>query len=133
MLDTIALVLVLLSGLYFVGLAAASLATPARAKHFLQGFAGSAPAHYTELALRLAVGGAFLLRAAHMPFSGAFALFGWVLVVTTVCLFIIPWQWHHRFAQRAVPYAVRNLRLFAFSSLVLGGFVLACTTYGSAA
>ena len=69
MLDMLALVGVLLAGLYFVGLAAAALAAPARAADFLQGFASSASAHYVELALRLAVGCAFILRAPRMPSS----------------------------------------------------------------
>jgi uncharacterized protein YjeT (DUF2065 family) len=133
MLDMLALVGVLLAGLYFVGLAAAALAAPARAADFLQGFASSASAHYAELALRLAVGCAFILRAPRMHFEPAFAAFGWVIVATTAVLFALPWQWHRRFARRTVPQALRHLRLVGLASLALGGFVLACAVIGRAA
>jgi uncharacterized protein YjeT (DUF2065 family) len=133
MLDALALAGVLLAGLYFVGLAAAALAAPARAARFLLGFAGSASAHCTELALRLAVGCAFILRSPRMPFELAFAIFGWVIVATTAALFLVPWQWHRHFAQWAVPHALRHLRLVGLASLVLGGFVLACAGIGNAA
>ena len=133
MLNAIALFIILLSGFYFVGLAALSLVRPLRATNFLQSFASSAFAHYFELSVRLAVGGAFILRAPQMPFSYAFALFGWVLVITTVCLLAVPWKWHHWFAQKAVPHAIRYLSLVAIASLVLGVFVLTSAIYGSVA
>ncbi len=123
---------VVLTGLYFVALAAVSLLAPDLAARFLLGFAGSASAHYFELVIRLAVGGAFLVHAPRMLFSDVFVVFGWVLVITTVGLFVVPWRWHHRFAQQSVPYAVRHLRLIAIVSLVLGGFVLAAVIRGAA-
>ena len=116
---------VVLTGLYFVGLASISLFAPARAARFLLGFAGSASAHYIELVVRIVVGGAFLLNAPLMLFPGAFVAFGWVLVITSICLFALPWKWHHRFAQKSVPHAVRHLRLIAIASFALGVFVLA--------
>jgi hypothetical protein len=124
--------LVLLTGLYFVGLAMVSLLSPARAAHFLQSMAGSAYAHYLELLLRLVVGSAILVQAPRMLFPGVFVAFGWILVVTTAGLFAIPWQWHHRFAQRSVPYAVRNLKLVAFAAFVFGGFILTAAIRGTA-
>lgn len=125
MINLLASILVLLTGLYLIGLAVFSLLSPARATRFLGSFASSAFTHYLELVLRLIAGGAILLYAPQMLFSGFFLIFGWVLVVTTVGLFAVPWQWHHRFAQWGVPYATRNLRLVAVASFVLGGFVLA--------
>ena len=65
-----------------------------------------------------------------MLFSGLFVVFGWILVVTTAGLFVIPWRWHKRFAEHAVPYAIQQLRLVAVASLFLGGFVLASVILG---
>jgi hypothetical protein len=125
MINLIALILVLLMGLYLIGLAVVLLLSPERGTRFLGGFASSASTHYLELVLRLMAGGAILLYAPQMRFSGFFVIFGWALVVTTIGLFAIPWQWHHRFAQWAVPYATRNLRLVTVVSLIFGGFILA--------
>ncbi len=126
----IASILVLLTGLYLIGLALGLLLSPARATRFLGGFASSALTHYLELVLRLTAGGAILLCAPQMLFSDLFVIFGWILVVTTVGLFAVPWQWHQRFAQWGVPYATRNLRLVAGASFVFGGFVIAAVIFG---
>ncbi len=124
MIDSLASAVVVLAGLYLVGLAVAAFAAPARMIRFLSGFAGSASAHYLELCIRLVVGGAFILTADRLLFPDVFSLFGWVLVVTTAGLFAIPWTWHRRIAQRSVPHAIRHLKLFGLASLVFGGFVL---------
>ena len=130
---SVALLLVLLSGCYLVGLAVLSFLSPERASRFLLSFASSASAHYLELAVRLLVGGAILLSAPHMLFPGAFVIVGWVLVVTTLGLFAVPWRWHHRFAQWGVPHAVANLQLVAVASFSFGGFVIASVVLGSGA
>jgi len=130
MINRLASILVLLTGLYLIGLALVFLLSPARATRFLGGFASSAFTHYLELVLRLIAGVAVLLYAPQMLFSGFFVIFGWILVVTTVGLFAVPWQWHQRFAQWGVPYATRNLKLVAGVSFVFGGFVLASFLLG---
>ncbi len=130
MINLLASILVPLTGIYLIGLAVVLLLSPARASQFLGGFASSAFTHYLELVLRLIVGGAILLSAPGMLFSGFFVILGWILVVTTVGLFAVPWQWHQRFAQWGVPYATRNTRLVAVASFVFGGFVLASVILG---
>ena len=124
MVSTIALLGVLLAGFYLVGLAVLSFIKPATARKFLLGFAGSALAHYLEMAIRLAVGGAFVLRAPLMKLPVVFSIFGWVLIITTACLLALPWRTHRRLAQHAVPHALRRLRLFGLASLALGGLIL---------
>ena len=123
--------MVLLAGFYLIALAGLLLLSPARGKRFLGGFASSAFTHYLELVVRLIAGVAILLYAPQMLFSGLFVILGWVLVVTTISLFAVPWQWHRRFAQWGVPYATRHLRLIAVASFALGGFVLASAILGS--
>ena len=130
MINLLASILVLLTGLYLIGLAVVLLLSPARATRFLGGFASSAFTHYLELALRLIAGGAILLYAPQMLFSGFFVILGWILVVTTVGLLAVPWQWHQRFAQWGVPYATRSSRLITVASFVFGGFVLASVILG---
>jgi len=132
MVDLLASAGVLLTGLYLVGLAAVALAAPAHATRFLGGFATSALTHYLELALRLIAGGAMVVHAPRMRFSDAFALVGWVLIITTAVLVAVPWRWHHRFARWAVPRALPHLRLIAAASLLFGSLVLGCMMLGAA-
>ncbi|MBT9503478.1 MAG: hypothetical protein IV092_19710 [Burkholderiaceae bacterium] len=128
--STVTLIIVLLAGGYFVGLALMAIVSPANARRFLSGFAGSAAAHYIEMSFRLVVGGAFVLHAPHMLFTDAFSVFGWALVGTTACLLVLPWRWHRRFAQMAVPRALDRLGWLALVSFALGCFVLAGATLG---
>jgi len=124
MVNVLVSVPVLLAGIYLVGLATVAIVSPERAKLFLASFASSAFVHFLELFVRLISGAALVLYAPQMKFSGFFAVFGWVIVVTTLGLFLVPWRWHHRFANWSVPLATRNMTLFAFGSLVGGLFVL---------
>lgn len=122
--ETVAEIVVAMTGLYFIVLAAAALLRPARATAFLLGFAGSARAHYAEMIVRLLVGSALVVRASHMAFGYAFLAFGWVIVVTTVGLLFVPWALHHRFAQKVVPPAMRYIPWIGALSLVIGGAIL---------
>lgn len=125
-LEMIALIAIVLAALYLLVLAKVSLFTPAKASEFLLGHAASARLHYLELGIRMVLGAAFVIRARLMVFPEVFIIFGWVLIGTTVCLFLIPWQWHRRFTLKAVPNALRHLKLVAISALALGGFILFC-------
>lgn len=130
--EAIALPLVLLTGLYFCALAAASFLAPGKTKRFLLGFASSPRVHFIELSLRLVVGAAFVIYAPRMFAPDISNLFGWVLLITTAGLFVLPWRWHHRFAQQAVPRAIPYLKAIGFCSLVLGGLILAAVVCGNA-
>ena len=132
-LEVIALAVVLLSGLYLLALGAASLLVPARASRFLLGFASSSSVHFTEMLLRFIAGVGFVLYAPRMLLSDAFNLFGWVLLVTTAGLLVIPWRWHHRFAQRAVPLFTGHIAWVGLVSLVIGGFILWAVLHGKVA
>ncbi len=122
--NALAGIVVVLCGLWLVGLAVFVVAAPARATAFLTAFASSARAHYTEQLLRLVGGAAFLVYAPQMRYAEAFRLFGWVVVVTAAILLLMPWRWHRRIGGWVIPMATRNLKLFAFGALALGVFVL---------
>ena len=124
MIEVMAFAIVVAAGLFFVALGGMSLVAPSNTSRFLLGFAGSPSKHYAELALRFVVGGAFVFHARQMLFSTVFSIFGWILLVTTAVLLLVPWRWHHRFAQRSVPEALRVLPLVGVSSIALGGLVL---------
>jgi hypothetical protein len=52
-------------------------------------------------------------------------------VITMAGLFAVPWRWHRRFAQRAVPQALRYLELAGVASLLFGVLVLAAVVRGA--
>lgn len=121
------------AGVYFVALGGSAFLSPPATRRFLLGFASTPAKHYVELAARALLGGAFVVAAPMLPLSGPFNLFGWMLVGTTLVLVLVPWRWHHRFAQRVVPEALRFLPVLGACSLLLGALVLWAVWHGYAA
>ena len=132
MTETAALVVIVLVGLYLLALGAASLLVPSRARRFLLGFASTRVVHFSEMLLRGVAGTALVVYAPRMAFADVFQLAGWILLVTTACLIFVPWRWHQRFAQQAVPHAARHMRSMGLASLVLGGLMLVAAGSGPA-
>jgi uncharacterized protein YjeT (DUF2065 family) len=126
LIDLLAAVVLYMAATYCVALGLTCLVAPARATRFLMGFVRSAAAHYSEIALRLLVGWAFLRDAHLTAFPAVFVGFGSVLVVTSCILLVVPWQWHRRFAQHTIPRALQHLRLIGIASFA-GGIALAIT------
>ena len=119
--------------IFFLLLGSAALIRPNHASRFLLGFAGSAPRHYAELGARFVVGGAMLVVAPHSIHSVALTAFGWLLIVTTAVMAIVPWHVHRRFTEVSVPKALRFLPMIGMTSVVLGGLLLWSTFAASAA
>ena len=46
------------------------------------------------------------------------------LAVRFVGLLLVPWQWHHRFGQWAIPLVIRHLRWYGLAAAALGAFIL---------
>ncbi len=74
--------------------------------------------------LRLIAGAAIVVFAAEMRLTELFTVFGWLLVLTAIGLLLTPWWWHRRFAEWAIPLAIRHLRLYALAAFVLGTLIL---------
>ncbi len=117
-------IVVVAAGLFLIGLAIVVVVKPVLAERFLNSFASSARAHYTEQALRLVAGSGLVLFSPSMWYAELFAFLGWLIVVTSVGLLFIPWQWHHRFGKWAIPLAIRHMKWYAISAFALGAFIL---------
>ena len=117
-------IIVVAIGVCLLGLAAVVAIKPLLVERFLNTFASSARAHYTEQAARLIAGAAIVIFAPSMWYADPFKIFGWIIIVTSVGLLLIPWQWHHKFGEWAIPWAIRHLKLYAIGAAVLGTLIL---------
>jgi hypothetical protein len=129
-LDGLAMTLVLGAGAFLVGLALALVARPEPAGRFLLGFAGSAGAHFAEMGVRALAGWAFFRHAPGMAFPRVFSGFGWILLITTALLLLLPWRWHRSFARKAVPPALERSGLLALGAAAGGMVVIWATLFG---
>ena len=117
-------VVILFFCIFLIGLAIVIVIKPQRAEQFLSSYASSARAHYTEQIARFIVGIAIVVLAPSMWYSNLFNLFGWILIVTTIGLLLIPWTWHYKFGEWAIPLALRYMKIYSLGSFVLGIFIL---------
>lgn len=117
-------IIVVLSGIFLVGLALLVVVAQRRAERFLASFASSARSHYLEQSLRLIAGLGFVFFSPQMRFHTVFQVFGWLIVLTTIALVLVPWRWHHRFGKWAIPFAIGHIKLYALGAFALGAFVL---------
>ena len=111
---------VLLAGVLLAGAGVAWLLRPKCGEAFLSRFAQSLRAHLLEMAARIVLGAALLAHAPRMAFGPVFEVFGWVLLLTSAALLLMPWRWHQRFAGWAVPFALRRLPLVAAGNVLIG-------------
>lgn len=125
------LLLVLAVGSFLLLQGVLALACPRAVRRFLDGFAASAAVHVAELALRIVAGAGFIGYAARSASPWAFAGFGWLLVLTSLPLLLVPWRWHRRFARWAVPLATRWMWPYAVGCLAAGAAVFAGVLYGA--
>jgi len=121
------------AAIYFLALGAIALLRPQNTSSFLLGFADTRFKHYSELVVRLLVGGSLLLVAQDSALSTPMAAFGWILVFSTAVMAVVPWRFHHRFTQSAVPKALRFLPVIGVVSLAMGVLLLwtICTGNGA--
>jgi hypothetical protein len=126
----LAAIIVVLSGTWLVGLAVAAFLRPETVKSFLDKFASSALTHFFEMFLRLVAGASFVIYAPQMKFSFVFTIFGWILILTTAVLMLVPWKVHRRFADRSLPLVTKHMWLFGVASFLGGCFVLSAFFIG---
>ena len=117
-------IIVFAFGLGLIALAVVIATKRLLAERFLNLFASSARAHYIEQVSRLVVGTSLVIFSPLMWYSYVFQIFGWLIVITTVGLLLVPWQWHHRLAERVMPLVIRHLKMYGVATFVLGVFIL---------
>lgn len=109
---------------YLVVFGLAAWMAPDRTGRYLLAFAGTPRLHWVELLLRAVAGAAFVVLSPGVEYSSAFLAVGWVLLLSTAGLVLVPWHWHRRFAQQSVPRALEHLPLVGAASVMAGALIV---------
>lgn len=120
MIELLATAVIVVAGVYLVVLGVGCFVRPDAAAGFLLGFASSPFVHYLELVIRVLVGASLLEMSGALASALIFNVFGWVLIVTSLVMFVVPWRWHRQFAQQAVPQALRYIGVVGAASIMFG-------------
>lgn len=117
-------IVVVVFGLFLIGLTGVVFTRPTFAERFFMSFASSARAHYVEQGFRLLIGASLVVLSPTMWQANMFRLVGWAIVVTSVGLILIPWRWHRRFGEWVLPMVIRHMRLYAVGLFAFGALLL---------
>ena len=69
------------------------------------------------------IGASLVVLSPAMWQTNMFRLIGWLIVVSSVGLILIPWRWHHRFGELVLPMVVRHMRLYAVALFAFGALL----------
>ncbi len=120
----LAALVVVSCGLALTAFTGVVFARPALAERFLRSFASSARAHYVEMVFRLLIGTSLVVLASAMWPATLFRIIGWAIVISSVALLLMPWQWHHRFGTRVLPTLIRRMKVYAIGAFAFGCLLL---------
>ncbi|MBN1471231.1 MAG: hypothetical protein JW925_05590 [Syntrophaceae bacterium] len=112
------------SSAFLIGLAGVVFFKPAMTKRFILSFASSARAHYIEMFFRLLFGASLVLHSRTMWQANLFLILGWAIIISSVALLVMPWQWHYRLGKRVLPILVQYMRLYALGMFTFGALLL---------
>lgn len=107
---------------YLLGLGAAALIAPSRARRFLSAFAQTPRANALESAARLAAGLAFIGAAPRLRIPDLGLGIGLFLAATALLMLVLP-EAHKRFAARSVAAVGRMFPLFGAAAIGLAGLL----------
>lgn len=117
--------LVLLSGVWLIGVGVWMLLRPRDALAALARMGGSPAIHVGEMAIRIAIGAAFILAAPDARFPTAILTIGGFLILSAVILLILPRRWHAAYSTFwAARIPVPAVRLIGPLSWAMGAALI---------
>ncbi|WP_425992947.1 hypothetical protein [Brevundimonas sp. TWP2-3-2] len=117
--------LVVVAGLWLIGLGVFLLTQPRQALAALGQMGGSPTVHSGEMAVRILAGIAMVFAAAASLFPVAIVVIGSFLIVSALVLLLLPRRWHAAYStwwSRRIPVAA--VRLIAPMSCAMGGALI---------
>ena len=125
MIATVSQGLVVVAGVWLIGLGVFMLVRPRQALVALSRMGGSPSVHIGEMAVRILVGAAMVLAAAGSRYPLAVMVIGGFLIVSAVILLVLPRRWHAAYSTYwASRIPVPAVRLIAPLSWVMGGALI---------
>lgn len=117
--------LVMLAGLWLVGLGVWMAARPELALRVLGRMGSSPTIHFGEMGVRALIGVGFLVAASVSRFPTAIAIVGGFLIATALILSVLPRRWHAAYSTAwAGRIPVGAVRLIGPVSVIGGGALI---------
>lgn len=125
MIETVSKWIVILFGAYIIVVGFVMLFKPEKARSTLRKAGSTNLINYSEITIRLVPAIALILYASYAKVPIAFTLFGWIMVITSVILYMVPRRLHHQFSMKSAdvlkPLYWQLLSPFA---VLFGGLII---------
>jgi hypothetical protein len=110
--------IVILFGVFFIGVSGLILIKPTIARATLRKAGSTYFINYAEITLRMLPAIVLILAAEHAKFPFVFKVFGWFMIFTSLVLYFVPRKWHHQFSNASAdvlkPLYFQLISPFAF-------------------
>ena len=117
--------IVIFFGIFIIFIGSVMLINPIKARNTLRKAGSTNLINYAEITLRLIPAIALIVCSEVSKFPMAFKIFGWIMLITSLILYVVPRKIHHKFSMKSAeilkPIYFRLISPFAF---LLGGLIL---------
>ena len=94
----IAKCIVILFGIFLIGVGLLMLLKPEKAREYLKKAGSTNLINYTEITVRMIPAAALILYSEFSKFPEIFKYFGWFMIGTSEVLYFVPRRLHHKYA-----------------------------------
>lgn len=117
--------IVMLFGVFLIGVGVLMLLLPSKANAYLRKAGSTNLINYTEISIRMIPAAAMVVSADLSKYPEAFRLLGWFMIATSVVLFFVPRNMHHAYALRCADLLTPTLtRIVSPFSMLFGAAVI---------
>jgi len=117
--------IVIFFGLFIVFIGFIMLVKPKNARTTLRKAGSTNFINYAEITIRLIPATALILHSDFSKYPEAFKIFGWIMLITSLILYVVPRKLHHKFSMKSAdvlkPIYFQLISPFAF---LFGGLII---------
>lgn len=122
---TLAKNIVILFGVFLVGVGLLMLIMPEKAREYLRKAGSTNFINYTEITIRMIPAAGLILYAEFSKFQIIFTVLGWFMIATSLVLYFVPRRIHHNYALWCADILKPTyIRLISPYSLLFGLFII---------
>lgn len=117
--------ILILFGVFIIFIGVVMLVKPNQARNTLRKAGSTNFINYAEITFRLIPAIALLVYSEYSKFPEAFDIFGWIMLITSLILYVVPRKIHHKFSMKSAdilkPIYFQLISPFAF---LFGGLII---------
>ncbi len=92
---------VIFFGLFIVFIGFIMLVKPQKARTILRKAGSTNFINYSEITIRLIPATALILHSDFSKYPEAFKIFGWIMLITSLILYVVPRKLHYKFSMKS--------------------------------